>query len=314
MLDKHGITETILVQSADLIAKDFANHVRNQLFLEEKILRKIPLEKTPNTRPIARQNTARDLVSTPTRNDEAMATTYGNYLSLHIRREDIVYNTPKLSKIIRNILKHLEKGTNSDHSEINVYIVSPTSDEISYARTTPNGDIFLSTDIMGILESEDELAGLLGHEVAHYLSEDGTKIIKSMDTGSHQGTAVSLGITLIAVLASGLLDPPNTDNPRNTVGLGEILTAAAITNTILISGANIGGMAGRDVSDRYFSKISQDQEISADLLATEYLFNTGYNYKAWMNVLARLEKKHGGSPKEREQIDTQPKPGEWWLR
>lgn len=66
---------------------------------------------------------------------------------------------------IRNKILNSGKVTHKDDFQWRVQIIN--NDTVLNAFCTPGGYIYLYTGIMKYLDSEDELAGVLGHEIAH---------------------------------------------------------------------------------------------------------------------------------------------------
>ncbi len=130
--------------------------------------------------------------------------------------------------------------------------------EKSYnAFASPAGHIFINHGLIEVMESEEELAGVISHEVAHaYCRHISQKIERSK----------KIGMATLAGIAAGFL--------LGSAGAGE--AANAIT---------VGTMAaGQSVALAY----SRDDEAQADQIGLEYLNRAGYSARGLLNVLQKM--------------------------
>ena len=139
------------------------------------------------------------------------------------------------------------------------------SDEIN-AFATPGGHIFLSRGMIRLAESEDELAGILAHEITHVVLQHGMKSIKS------------------SRITSSVVDALAT-------------TAGALTdNQIVELAATFSGSVDDVAQTLVTSGYSRATEREADAGAVEILLSVGYDPYALIRVLERMkhELKPGG--------------------
>jgi predicted Zn-dependent protease len=125
------------------------------------------------------------------------------------------------------------------------------------AMALPGGYVYVTRGILERMNSEDELAGVIGHEVAHVAARHGTH---SMSTG----TMMQIGLVAAAVIAG-------EENVEKYGALAWI-------------GAGL-----------LFTKYSRQQETEADVLGTKYMATTGYNPIGAENMLQGLQRL-GGTP------------------
>ena len=136
--------------------------------------------------------------------------------------------------------------------------------EAPNAFALPGGPVYISRGLLALLNSEDELAGVLGHEIGH---------IADRHSARRQAAATPLAI-LIGV-PTGIV---SSVAPR----LGRLASLPA---------AIVGGAA--------ISAYSRQQEHAADRLGVEYASAAGYEPGALADALAALEREHalhGKSP------------------
>jgi predicted Zn-dependent protease len=109
------------------------------------------------------------------------------------------------------------------------------------AFSLPGGQVFVTSGLMARLPSDGELAGVLGHEIAHVLARHGTERIA--------GTRIAPGLTGTAVLAA--YDPADPASRRN---------------------AAVATLIGRLIDLRF----SRQEEVEADRLGARLVAEAGY--------------------------------------
>ena len=199
---------------------------------------------------------------------EAQEIAYGQQADAEIRREMGVYADDKLQRYVRDIgdrlaqLSHRPKlpwtFTVVDHPAVNAFAL-------------PGGFIYITRGILPYLDDEAELAGVLGHEIAHVTARH----------AAQQSTRAGLGGIGLAVL--GVFVPA-------TQPFGD-LTSAAL------------GVA--------FLKYGRDDERESDRLGMEYASRGGWDPAGvpdFLATLARLDAlSERGVP---NWLATHPEPGE----
>ncbi len=125
------------------------------------------------------------------------------------------------------------------------------------AMAVPGGYVYVTRGILERMNSEDELAGVIGHEVAHVAARHTAKSISN-------ATLAQAGLVTAAVIAG----EENTEKYGGLVMLGAGLL---------------------------FTKYSRGQETQADLLGTNYMARSGYNPHGSENMLQALLRLQGGS-------------------
>lgn len=133
--------------------------------------------------------------------------------------------------------------------------------EESYnAFATPAGHVFINSGLFAAMESEEELAGILGHEMAHvYCRHIAEKIERSK----------KIGLASLAGVAAGVL--------LGAAGAGE--AASAVTM----------GAAATGISAEL--AYSRDNEMQADQLGLKVLTDAGYNGSGLLKVLQKIRSK-----------------------
>jgi predicted Zn-dependent protease len=133
--------------------------------------------------------------------------------------------------------------------------------DVYNAFATPAGHIFVNSGLIEAMDSEEELAGILGHEMSHVLCRH---ISQKIDQ-SHK-----VGIATLAGVAAGVF-----------LGIGGAGAAAANALTF-------GSVA---TAQSVMLAYSREDEMQADQLGLEYLTKAGYNAKGLLTILKKIRAK-----------------------
>jgi len=127
-------------------------------------------------------------------------------------------------------------------------------EDVFNAFATPAGHIFINSGLVEAVKSEEELAGIIGHEIAHVVCRH---ISQNIDR------APKLSLATLAGIAAGIF--------IGVAGAGDVGSAVAI-----------GSMAaGQSAALAY----SREDELQADQLGLEYLHNSGYGGEGLLDSL-----------------------------
>lgn len=128
------------------------------------------------------------------------------------------------------------------------------ADETPNAFACPGGYVFVTVGLLRMVQDESELAGILGHEIAHVSKKHALKAIRRAEVISSVGE----------VTASYLADNP------------EVFDAVVdnATSTIFDKG------------------LDQSKEVQADRVGVDYAWRVGYDPAALGRFLDRLEAQH----------------------
>jgi predicted Zn-dependent protease len=133
-------------------------------------------------------------------------------------------------------------------------------EDVYNAFATPAGHIFVYTGLMDAMEEEEELAGILGHEIAHvYCRHISQKIERSK----------KIGIATMAGIAAGIL--------LGVGGAGE--AASAVT---------MGSVAAGQSAELSYSR---ENEMQADQLGLKFITEAGYNVSGLLKILKKIRAK-----------------------
>jgi predicted Zn-dependent protease len=140
------------------------------------------------------------------------------------------------------------------------------------AFALPGGQVFITAALMQKLQSEGQLAGVLGHEIGHVVARhSAAQMAKSQ---------LTQGLTGAAVLAT--YDPNDPSSQR---------------------GAAVAAMIGNLVNLRFGRK----DELEADHLGVRFLADAGYDPRALLGLMEVLKRATSGA-RQPEFFSTHPNP------
>lgn len=172
---------------------------------------------------------------------------------------------PQLETYLQSVLQRLVAVSPVTGIPASVHVRA--SEEFS-ALSTADADIFLNLGLVRNLDSEDQLAFVLGHELSHIiLGHTNTEIVAKTQRQAAVLTELSLAVAGQVRAAQGKSGMSGMVGDSRLKEQNELL----LLNTLVLSPAWTRG-----------------QEREADLLGTDLLVRAGYNPAAVDEVLAKL--------------------------
>ncbi len=182
----------------------------------------------------------------------------------YVHNQYQIIEDPVLSYYVNEIGHSIVKVLPPHPYQFHFYIVK---DDVYNAFAGPGGHIFVHSGLFESMETEDELAGILGHEIAHVLCRHISDMIDRSKT---------IGIGTLAGIAAGIF-----------LGLSGAPTAA--------TALTIGSMAaGQSLQLAY----TRENEIQADQSGLKYLNKAGYSSAGLLKMLKKIRNKQWYGPKE----------------
>lgn len=160
---------------------------------------------------------------------------------------------PELNQLVESIGRRL--AAVSDRPNLSWHFTLLDSPVVN-AMALPGGYVYVTRGILERMNSEDELAGVIAHEVSHVAARHAARSIS-------QQQLAQLGMALGSILAG----PAASETYGGLVQLGAGLL---------------------------FTRYSRQQETQADLLGTAYTTEAGYNPRGAENMLIALQRLEGG--------------------
>ena len=172
----------------------------------------------------------------------------GRELHAEMLKQNPVYEDPKLQEYVNTVGQKM--AAISHRPELDYVFTIIDSPDIN-AFALPGGFVYVNRGLLTFLNSEAQLAAVLGHEIGHITARHAVRQ-QTAARAANAGSAVA-NIALIFTTGVSIQD-----------------------TTSLISGALISGY-GRDM------------ELEADSLGAEYLANAGYDPNAMVEVIEILK-------------------------
>ena len=193
-----------------------------------------------------------------------------------VMQEYGLVENPELQAYVTRVGKGLASKSHRPNLDWHFTVVD--SPEVN-AFALPGGYIYITRGIMSYLNSEAELAGVLGHEIGHVTARHGVR-------QQSAATAAGLGAILGSILVPGM------DNQA-------------------------GASLLQQLSQSLVAGYGRDHELESDRLGAEYLAKTAYNPQAMVEVIGvlknqelydiELAKKEGREPRRYHGVfDTHP--------
>jgi predicted Zn-dependent protease len=183
----------------------------------------------------------------------------------------------KLQAYVSDIGRRLAQQSHRANLEWHFTVLD--SSEIN-AFALPGGYVYVTRGIMAYMESEADLAGVIGHEIGHV-------------TARHSAQRATR---------------------QQTAGLGVL--AAAVLGAVLESIGGAGDLAqqvSQGVAAGYIAKYSREQELQADKLGAEYLARTNYDPHNMVDVINVLVNQERFATEQARAEGRAPKEGSSWL-
>jgi predicted Zn-dependent protease len=165
-----------------------------------------------------------------------------------VRKQYGAYDNPALQQYVSEIGQRLAKASHRPGLEYQFLVVD--SPDVN-AFALPGGYIYVTRGILAYLNSEAELAAVLGHELGHVTARHSVQQVSA-------ATAANIGVNILQIFVP---------QARGVLG----------ANTInLLGGALLSGYG-------------REHELEADRLGAEYLARTGYDPQAMVKVVGVLK-------------------------
>ncbi len=181
------------------------------------------------------------------------------------------------NRFVNRVGHRLLNGIEDEVPELEWEFTLLDSDVIN-AFALPGGKVFMSRGLAQRLDSESQLAGVLGHEIGHVTARHGNQRISKQ-----LGFNIALGAAAVAV---GVADE---DSKLREVGQYAVPALAIGGNVVLL-------------------KYGRDEESEADMLGVRYMTRAGYNPMGQVQVMQVLAAAGGGGARQIEWLSTHPYP------
>ncbi len=187
--------------------------------------------------------------------DERSEIAEGRKAHDEVLKEYGAYPNPRLQAYVNEIGQRLARQ--SHRSNLAWHFTVLDSPEIN-AFALPGGYVYVTRGLMAYLESEADLAGVIGHEIGHVTARHGAQRATRQQTAG------------LGVLAATIL--------------GAVLESRGVSGA-----TDLAGSLSQGVAAGYIASYSREQELQADKLGAEYLVRINYDPKNMVDVIRVLK-------------------------
>jgi len=175
----------------------------------------------------------------------------------HIYQQYQIIDDPAVVNYVNKVGNRIVEGLEDPLFNYRFYVINV---DAYNAFAIPAGYIFINSGLLAAMDSEEELAGILAHEIAHV---NARHISQKIERSKKIGWATMAG------MAAGIL--------IGAAGGGE--AAQAVT-----TGSQAAGAAAE-------LSYSRDNEMQADQLGLVYLTDAGYSSEGLLKILKKMRSK-----------------------
>ena len=187
--------------------------------------------------------------------DERSEIAEGRKAHEEVLKEYGAYPNPGLQAYVNEIGQRLARQ--SHRSNLAWHFTVLDSPEIN-AFALPGGYVYITRGLMAYLESEADLAGVIGHEIGHVTARHGAQRATRQQTAGLGGLAATI--------------------------LGAVLESRGVSGA-----TDLAGSLSQGVAAGYIASYSREQELQADKLGAEYLARVNYDPKNMVDVIRVLK-------------------------
>lgn len=180
------------------------------------------------------------------------------------------YDDPKVRDLVSRVGNKIVSSTEASKSKYKFNFHVLADPNIVNAFALPGGQIFITMGLYKLLKTEDQLAGVLGHEIGHVVGRHSAEHMakEELTQGLVQATDIATY-------------DPNSPNMQSAIA------------------RYVGGMINM--------KYGREDELESDRFGVKYLVQSGYNPESMIDVMQIL-KQAGGPRGQPEFMSSHPDP------
>jgi predicted Zn-dependent protease len=203
----------------------------------------------------------------------AEETEMGRTAFAQIKLQEPISNSSVVNKRVRRVGERIAYAVNRSVQDMDWEFVVFESEALN-AFALPGGKVGVYTGLLALTESDDELACIIGHEIAHVTSRHGAERISQQ-----------LALTGVVAVGEWSMEEKEMDEG---------------TRNMVRAVYGIGSTLG------YVLPFSRLHESEADAVGLKFAASAGYNPKAAINFWRKMKAAHEGSPRSPEWMSTHP--------
>jgi beta-barrel assembly-enhancing protease len=194
-----------------------------------------------------------------------------NFIDL-LENNNLVYHDEFLEDYIQGLIFRIHPGGFDDKRPGNLNLIL-YNESIPNAYSLPNGSIILTTGLLSVIDSEEELMGVLAHEIAHFIGDHHVNNILAVQKRA-QRAEFWAGMATVAAGVAEAYVASNNDY--------------YVPGNLTYSMAVLSSQVAQSVLERFGINYSQDQEFQADEAAFNVMQFLDLQPEAYVTALAKI--------------------------
>jgi len=190
-----------------------------------------------------------------------------------VQNNGLAFNDPYLESYIYGVISKIAPSVLIDGRPGNVNLLI-LRNSVANAFMFPNGTLVISTGLISLLHSEDELAAVLAHEIAHFVLDHSVQNYNKIQSRKKRA---EFWAGLATVLTGAAEIAAASQNHYYAPGVATIAVAAA------------SSQIAAEVCKRLGMQYTRNQESEADEMAIELMKVLKYDTNALSTALSRIE-------------------------
>ncbi|PWK24376.1 peptidase M48-like protein [Arcicella aurantiaca] len=182
-----------------------------------------------------------------------------------------LFNNQEAQNQVKNVGMKVVTNSDAAKSEYQFNFHLLADPETVNAFALPGGQIFITVGLLKRLSSEDQLAGVLGHEIGHVI-------------GRHSAQQMAKDELTNGLLGAAVAATSDPYSPNNSAAIAQYV--------------------GKMITMKY----GRDDELEADKFGVKYMIESGYNPEKMIEVMEILKAASGGGDRPSEFQSTHPDP------
>ena len=211
--------------------------------------------------------------------DEQREIALGRKEHAEVLKEYGIYNNPRLQTYVNELGQRLARQSHRKDLEWHFTVLD--SPQIN-AFALPGGYVYVTRGIMAYMDSEADLAGVIGHEIGHVTARHGAQRATRQQTAG------------VGVMAATIL--------------GAILESSGVSGA-----GQLANQASQGLAAGYIASYGRDQELQADSLGAEYLSRVNLDPKNMVDVIGVLKSQERFADDTARAEGRTPSPHTGWL-
>ena len=190
-----------------------------------------------------------------------------------MRDNDLLFDDNYLENYLYSLVYKIYPGTIND-GRPGIVSVKIQRDSSPNAYICPNGTMIITTGLLSTINSEDELIGVISHEVSHFVLDHSIININKAEKRQKAAEFWAGFTTVLAAAAEGYIASQN-----------EYYVPGALTYSTAVLSYTIAS----NVIERMGLKYSRDQETEADLCAIQLMKFINVDSTALSSALSKIK-------------------------